>query len=95
MSPNPNSPNTYPVPTPARTMRGRDPRRQRRASRPLELLFDLTSTVAFGVASTRLAHGLADNHVAPALTALGFWVFAISWAWINFSWVASAYDTDD
>ena len=24
-----------------------------------------------------------------------FSVFAITWAWINFSWFASAYDTDD
>ena len=22
-------------------------------------------------------------------------MFAISWAWINFTWFASAYDTDD
>ena len=22
-------------------------------------------------------------------------MFAITWAWINFSWFASAYDTDD
>jgi low temperature requirement protein LtrA len=35
------------------------------------------------------------NHVAAALTAFGFCVFAISWAWINFTWSASAYDTDD
>ncbi len=24
-----------------------------------------------------------------------FATFAVSWAWINFSWFASAYDTDD
>jgi hypothetical protein len=35
-----------------------------RASTPLELLFDLTFTVAFGVAATHLARGLADQHVA-------------------------------
>ena len=80
---------------PARRMTGRDPQEQHRASTPLELLFDLTFTVAFGVAATQLAQGFADNHVAAALPAFGFCVFAISWAWINFSWFASAYDTDD
>jgi hypothetical protein len=30
---------------------------------PLELLFDLTFIVAFGVAATHLARGLADQHV--------------------------------
>ena len=80
---------------PARRMTGRDPQEQHRASTPLELLFDLTFTVAFGVAATQLGHGLAGNHIAAALTAFGFCVFAISWAWINFSWFASAYDTDD
>jgi low temperature requirement protein LtrA len=80
---------------PARRMTGRDPQEEHRASTPLELLFDLTFTVAFGVAATQLAHGFADNHVAAALPAFGFCVFAISWAWINFSWFASAYDTND
>ena len=76
-------------------MAGRDPEEQHRASTPLELLFDLTFTVAFGVAATQLARGVADNRVAAALSAFGFCVLAISWAWINFSWFASAYDTDD
>jgi hypothetical protein len=45
-------------------MRGRDPQLRHRASTPLELLFDLTLTVAFGVAATHLARGLADQHIA-------------------------------
>ncbi len=31
----------------------------------------------------------------PGIVAFCFATFAISWAWINFSWFASAYDTDD
>ena len=31
----------------------------------------------------------------PRLLGFGFASFAICWAWINFSWFASAYDTDD
>jgi low temperature requirement protein LtrA len=61
----------------------------------LELLFDLTFVVAFGAAGNELAHALAENHVTSGLIGFGFAMFAICWAWINFSWFASAYDTDD
>jgi low temperature requirement protein LtrA len=61
----------------------------------LELLFDLTFVVAFGIAADELAHYLAEDHIRTSLLGFGFVAFAISWAWINFSWFASAYDTDD
>ncbi len=76
-------------------MSGRDPDEQHRAATPLELLYDLTFVVAFGVASEQLAHLLAEGHYAAGLTGFALAVFAICWAWINFSWFASAYDTDD
>lgn len=76
-------------------MRGRDPDEAHRASTPLELLFDLTFVVAFGVASSELAHMLSAGHVGAGLTAFGYATFAICLAWINFTWFASAYDTDD
>jgi low temperature requirement protein LtrA len=76
-------------------MRGRDPGEGHRAATPLELLFDLTFVAAFGIAANELAHYLADDHVRTALLGFSFATFAISWAWINFSWFASAYDTDD
>lgn len=76
-------------------MSGRDPQESHRAATPLELLFDLTFVVAFGIASSELAHLLAEGHVASGLGAFVFSMFAICWAWINFSWFASAYDTDD
>jgi low temperature requirement protein LtrA len=76
-------------------MGGRDPDQQHRAATPLELLFDLTFVVAFGIAADELAHLLADGHVGAGLTGFAFATFAISWAWINFTWFASAYDTDD
>jgi low temperature requirement protein LtrA len=78
-----------------RVMTGRDPDEQHRAATPLELLYDLTFVVAFGVASGQLAHLLAEGHYAAGLTGFVLAVFAICWAWINFSWFASAYDTDD
>jgi low temperature requirement protein LtrA len=78
-----------------RRMSGRDPHEEHRGATPLELLFDLTFVVAFGIAANEFAHMLAENHVAAGLLSFAFATFAICWAWINFSWFASAYDTDD
>ncbi len=78
-----------------RRMVGRDPAEDGRASTPLELLFDLTFVIAFGTAADQLAHGLAEDHVTDGVVGFLFATFAVSWAWINFSWFASAYDTDD
>ncbi|MGY4856389.1 low temperature requirement protein A [Cryobacterium sp. AP23] len=76
-------------------MTGRDPQQSHRAATPLELLFDLTFVVAFGQAGDQLAHALAEGHPASGISAFVFAVTATCWAWINFSWFASAYDTDD
>ncbi len=76
-------------------MVGRDPHEVHRAATPLELLFDLTFVVAFGIAASQFAHLLAADHFAAGLAGFSFATFAVSWAWINFSWFASAYDTDD
>ena len=76
-------------------MSGRDPHERGRAATPLELLFDLAFVIAFGTAADELAHLLADDHVIEGLLGFCFATFAVSWAWINFSWFASAYDTDD
>jgi low temperature requirement protein LtrA len=78
-----------------RLMSGRDPDEQHRSATPLELLYDLTFVVAFGVAADQFAHLLAEGHYAAGMTGFVLAVFAICWAWINFSWFASAYDTDD
>ena len=78
-----------------RRMAGRDPHEQHRVATPLELLFDLTFVIAFGVAASELSHMLAAGHVGVGLTAFLFATFATCWAWINFTWFASAYDTDD
>ncbi|WP_261164800.1 low temperature requirement protein A [Microbacterium sp. Marseille-Q6965] len=76
-------------------MTGRDPREPHRAATPLELLFDLVFVVAFSQIGTQAAHALEIGHVATALSGIGFSTFAVAWAWINYSWLASAYDTDD
>jgi low temperature requirement protein LtrA len=79
----------------SRQMRGRDPHEAHRVVTPLELLFDLTFVVSFGLAASQFAHAQAAGHYAAALFGFGFASFAICWAWINFSWFSSAYDTDD
>ena len=78
-----------------RRMVGRDPNEAHRASTPLELLFDLTFVVAFSQAGAQTAHLLELGHWMPAIIGFLFAVFAIWWAWINYSWLASAYDNDD
>lgn len=76
-------------------MTGRDPHESRRSATPLELLFDLTFVVAFGAAGNELAHYLAEGRILTGIGGFAFVMFATGWAWINFSWFASAYDTDD
>ncbi len=76
-------------------MMGRDPGEKHRASTPLELLFDLTFVVAFGQAGGQASHFFAEGHFVPALGGFAFAIAAVCWAWVNFSWFASAYDTDD
>jgi low temperature requirement protein LtrA len=78
-----------------RRLAGRDPGESHRAATPLELLFDLTFVVAFGIAADELAHYLAEGQVWSAIGGFAFATFAVAWAWINYSWFASAYDTDD
>lgn len=76
-------------------MSGRDPHESHRVASPLELLFDLTFVIAFGVAASQFAHAFAAGHVGAGLAGFAFAIFAVCWAWINFTWFASAYDTDD
>ncbi|HEY2636021.1 MAG TPA: low temperature requirement protein A [Solirubrobacteraceae bacterium] len=78
-----------------RRFRGRDPDEDNRAATPLELFFDLTVVVAFGTAAEQLAHYLAEGHAGAGVGGFAIAAFAVSWAWLNYSWFASAYDTDD
>jgi low temperature requirement protein LtrA len=78
-----------------RRLSGRDPNEPHRAATPLELLYDLVFVVAFGQAANELAHYVAEDHVRTGILGFAFAVFAIAWAWISYSWFASAYDEDD
>jgi hypothetical protein len=63
----------------ARRMGGRDPNQLHRVATPLELLFDLTFVIAFGLAASQFAHALAEGHLRTALIGFSFASFAISW----------------
>jgi low temperature requirement protein LtrA len=76
-------------------MSGRDPRERGRSTTPVELLYDLTYVIAFAAAAEQLAHGVSHGLVWSSLGAYAFAIWAVSWAWMNFTWFASAYGNDD
>src|SRR5262245_46321601 len=76
-------------------MRSRLPEEEHRAATPLELFFDLVFVVAVAQAASRLHHGIAEAHIAESIISYMMVFFTIWWAWMNFTWFASAYDTDD
>ncbi|MFC3260074.1 low temperature requirement protein A [Streptomyces xanthochromogenes] len=76
-------------------MTGRDPEEHGRTSSPLELLFDLTFVVAVGTAAFQFAEMVAEGHAGQAVVGFVLAMFAISIAWISFSWFASAFATED
>ncbi|MGW7683198.1 low temperature requirement protein A [Kribbella sp. NPDC054772] len=66
-----------------------------RVSSQLELLFDLTFVVAVAAVTEQFAHTIADGHASDGVLPFLQVFFAIWWAWMNFTWFASSYDTDD
>jgi len=76
-------------------MAGRDIHETNRVSTPLELLFDLTFVVAIAAAASQLHHAVGEHHLGLGMLAYVTSFAAIWWAWMNFTWFASAYDTDD
>lgn len=73
----------------------RDPEEAHRAATPLELLFDLIFVVAIATAGQQLHHAMIEGHLWHALPTYCMVFFALWWAWMNFTWFASAYDNDD
>jgi low temperature requirement protein LtrA len=66
-----------------------------RSATVLELFFDLCFVVAVAQAAAALHHEVRDGHVGNGVVGYVTLFFAIWWAWMNFTWFASAYDTDD
>jgi low temperature requirement protein LtrA len=78
-----------------RPLQGRDRDEEHRVSTPLELLFDLCFVVGVSAAAANLHHNLELGRIGPAVGTYAMVFFAIWWAWVNYSWYASAYDTED
>ncbi|WP_093785189.1 low temperature requirement protein A [Actinacidiphila guanduensis] len=78
-----------------RRMTARSKDEEHRASTPLEAFFDLCFVVAVAQAGQRLVHEVVEGHAGHGIVGYLMIFFAIWWAWMNFSWFASAYDTDD
>ena len=70
----------------------RDPSEAHRGVTPLELLFDLAAVVAIGAAAQGLAVFIVDGRPVAGLAAFVPSFFMVWWAWMNFTWFASAYD---
>ncbi|GAA4955378.1 low temperature requirement protein A [Yinghuangia aomiensis] len=73
----------------------RDPDEEHRASTPLELFFDLCFVVAVSQLTGRLEHAYATGHIGTGMQGFAMLLFAVWWAWMNFTWFASAHDSDD
>lgn len=76
-------------------MTGRDPDEAGRAGSSLEILYDLVFVVAFAVAGVQLADYVIEGHYLAAIAGYLLMMFATIWAWINFAWFSSGFDTDD
>ncbi|SDZ57810.1 Low temperature requirement protein LtrA [Saccharopolyspora shandongensis] len=76
-------------------MRARDPGEKHRVSTSLELLFDLCFVVAIGQASLGLRDAVTGGYYVAGVLHFAIVFFSVWWAWMNFTWFASAYDPDD
>ena len=76
-------------------MSARSPHEPHRVATPLELLFDLVFVGAVAQAAGGLDHAIVSGHALEGLGGYAMVFFAIWWAWMNFTWFASAYDNDD
>ncbi|WP_037821386.1 low temperature requirement protein A [Streptomyces sp. NRRL S-146] len=96
------SPAPPPVPSgapgirqPLRKLRARGRDEAHRTASPLELFFDLCFVVAVAQAGIELVHSVAEGHAGQGILDYAMVFFALWWAWMNFTWFASAYDNDD
>ena len=78
-----------------RPMPPRDTREAHRAATPLELFCDLVFVIAIAAAAAGLHHSVAEAHFIDGIAKYVAIFFAIWWAWMNYTWFASAYDNDD
>ena len=76
-------------------LEARDPGESHRAATQLELFFDLVSVIAIAAVTESLHHAISEGHGLEMLANFVFLFVAIWWAWMNYTWFASAFDNDD
>jgi len=84
-----------PAATRLRPMQARDVHQPHRVATSLELLFDLVTVIAVASAAAGLHHAIAGGHATDGVIRFAMAFFGIWWAWMNYTWFASAYDNDD
>ncbi|REK91152.1 hypothetical protein DY245_06070 [Streptomyces inhibens] len=72
-----------------------NPGQPHRTTTSLELLFDLCFVIAVAQASASLSAAVSGGHYATGALHFALVFFTLWWAWMNFTWFASAYDPDD
>lgn len=80
--------------SPFAVARARHPDEPHRAATQLELLFDLVSVIAIAAVTAGLHHAISEGHGIEKLPVFAFFFTAAWWAWMNFTWFASAFDND-
>lgn len=83
---------TSPIQPPIFSLTPRSKDEEHRASTPLELMFDLAAVIAIAAAATGLHHGIAEAHFFDGIIGFLYSFFMIWMAWMNYTWLASAYD---
>ena len=76
-------------------MRPRDPGEEGRAASTLELFFDLVFVIAVSIASSHLYDTITEGRLGDGVVNYLVVFFGIWWAWMNFTWFATSFDTDD
>lgn len=72
-----------------------DARARDRKCTPLELLFDLCFVVSIATLAVELHHAVAEGHALEGALGYVALFLPVCWAWMLFSWFATAYDNDD
>lgn len=73
----------------------RSPDEPHRTATQLELFFDLVSVIAIAAVTASFHHAASAGHGVEMLPNFIFLFVAVWWAWMNFTWFASAFDNDD
>lgn len=80
---------------PLRPMCARNTAEAHRPSTELELFFDLIIVIGIASLTAAFHHAISAGHGLQMLPNFIFLFLALWWAWMNFTWFASAFDNDD